>query len=244
MKLNCDMGEGFGQWSMGNDEALIQHIDMANIACGFHASDPFIMDATVKLAKKNDVLIGAHPSYPDLQGFGRRAMKFSDEEIAQLITYQVGALSMICHTNGVQLGYVKPHGALYHLMMNDMNIFSIIIETLSKFPKPLALMVMAGPSNHLLQKESERVNVPLLFEAFCDRAYNDDGSLVSRDNEGAILKSETDIKKRVNELVKENIVTTITGRKLSINADTICVHGDHENALSTVKQVRMFINSL
>ena len=240
MKLNCDIGESFGHWRMGMDEAIMPHIDMANIACGFHASDPFTMAKTVKLAKENNVSIGAHPGYPDLLGFGRRAMSFSVDEIKAMITYQFGALNAICHTYGTQVDYIKPHGALYHCMMNDEAVLFGILELMTQFHTPVALMVMANSQADHIQTIASSMNVKVLFEAFCDRAYDDNGHLVSRGVEGAIL-TNTEIENRIDQLVNEQIITTISGKRLSIKVDTLCVHGDDQQALESVKKVRNYL---
>lgn len=230
---------------MGMDEEVMPYIDMANIACGFHASDPFIMAKTVKLAKAQGVSIGAHPSYPDLHGFGRRDMSFSAKEIKALIHYQVGALQGICRAQGVNVEYIKPHGALYNLMMRDEAVLSTIMQALAELSDKhsnLPLLVLADQQAETIQQKAKQEGVSVLFEAFCDRAYNDDGSLVSRKIEGAVLEGEEAIQQRIHELLSENRVTTITGKQIPIAADTICVHGDTQHALDTLKKIRAFID--
>ncbi len=244
MKLNCDMGESFGQWKMGMDEDIMPHVDMANIACGFHASDPLTMAKTVALAKEYNVAIGAHPAYPDLLGFGRRDLKLSESEIINIVLYQVGALQSICHSQGVQLSYVKPHGAFYNAMMRDEAIFLSIVKGISLLSSKLPLMILATNDAERMQSQADKLGVSLLLEAFCDRAYSDEGRLVPRNMEDSVLKDERDIENRIRELIQDKHITTITGKKLSVNADTICVHGDHPEALDSVKKVRAFIESL
>jgi UPF0271 protein len=248
MKLNCDLGESFGNWKMGNDEEIMPYIDMANIACGFHASDPFVMAKTVQLAKEHNVSIGAHPGYPDLQGFGRRAMSFSSEEICNLVLYQVGALQSICKANGVQVDYVKPHGALYNTMMVDENVRSGVLKALSllsdNVSETLPLMVLANSNAGDIKQHALKYSVPVLFEAFADRAYTDEGSLVPRGQLGAVLESDADIEQHVKGLVERQEVVSINKKSISIAADTICVHGDNSHALESVKKIRQLIQSL
>lgn len=248
LKLNCDMGEGFGPWSMGLDSEVMPFIDMANIACGFHASDPFIMSKTVRMAKQHGVSIGAHPGYPDLLGFGRRDITFSAQEIKDLIHYQVGALQIISHANNAKVEYVKPHGALYNLMMRDETILSTVIDAIALINKnqdqKVSLMVLANNKACVIKEQAEKQGVSILFEAFCDRAYADDGSLVSRHIDGAVLTDDLAIEKRISELIIDKEITTLSGKKLPILADTLCVHGDNSHALSTVKKIRQFINRL
>lgn len=248
MKLNCDMAEGFGSWSMGLDNEVMPYIDMANIACGFHASDPFIMSKTVAMAKENGVSIGAHPGYPDLLGFGRRDIAFSLQEITDLIQYQVGALQAICAAKELSVDYVKPHGALYNLMMRDEAVLLTIIKAVAAISREkdqdLSLMVLANAQADTIKTTAKEYDVSILFEAFCDRAYNDDGSLVSRGVEGAVLADDESIEKRIQELIVDKEITCLSGKKLPIHADTVCVHGDNAHALATVKKIRDYINRL
>lgn len=244
MKLNCDMGESYGAWTMGMDADVMPYIDMANIACGFHASEPMTMAKTVSLAKQYDVAIGAHPSYPDLQGFGRREMHFSASEITNIVLYQVGALYSVCYAQGVSLDYVKPHGALYNAMMTDEVIFEAVLAAMSSLPIRVPLMILATNQAAIMQAKAAKKGIKLLLEAFCDRAYTDEGALVSRSIQGAVLDSDAAIIERVKELVITKQITTISGKKLAVNADTICVHGDHDKALTSVKKIRAFIEGL
>jgi UPF0271 protein len=244
MKLNCDMGESFGHWKMGMDEEIMPYVDMANIACGFHASDPLTMSKTVALAKAHNVVVGAHPAYPDLLGFGRRDIKLSATEISNIVLYQIGALQAICHSQQVQLAYVKPHGALYNAMMRDNDIFSAIINAMSSLEINIPLMILANNNAEQMRAQADKLGVSLLLEAFCDRAYSDEGSLVPRSENNSVLVGDTAIENRIRELVVDKKITSISGKKLSINADTICVHGDHSDALESVIKVRAFIDSL
>lgn len=238
MRLNCDMGESFGIWKMGNDEEIMPYIDMANLACGFHASDALTMYRTVSLAKKHNVIIGAHPSYNDLLGFGRRSILCSLEEIKSIILYQLGALQAFCKAHGTSVSYVKPHGALYNDMMRDENIFKAILNALSSFDKNIKLMILSGAKNEEYEYTAKLYNIDLLYEVFADRNYNDDGSLVSRMNENAIIKNELDLASRIINLKEKNFITSINGKKLFLKVDTICVHGDNEHALEFIKILR------
>lgn len=248
MKLNCDLGESFGQWKMGNDELIMPYIDMANIACGFHASDPSVMAKTVQSAKEYNVSIGAHPAYPDLQGFGRRAMSLSEDEIINIVVYQIGALQSICKAYGTQVDYVKPHGALYNTMMAEQDVREAVLKALAMLAdstsKALPLMVLANGEADQIREQASKYGVPLLFEAFADRAYTDQGSLVPRTQEGAVLGSDDAVHMHVLGLIKDQQVITASGKKMSIIADTICVHGDNAHALELVKSIRQLINSL
>ena len=238
IKLNCDMGESFGIWKMGNDEEIMPYIDMANLACGFHASDAVTMSRSVILAKKYNVTIGAHPSYHDLLGFGRRTMLCSLEEIKSIVLYQLGALNAFCRANSTALSYVKPHGALYNDMMRDENIFKAVLNAVSSFNKNIRVMILSGPKNEEYEYTAKLYDINLFFEVFADRNYNDDGSLVSRMEENAVIHEELDVIARVVNLKEKSLVTSINGHKLFLKCDSICVHGDNEKALEFVKLVR------
>ncbi len=238
IRLNCDMGESFGIWKMGNDEEIMPYIDMANLACGFHASDAVTMSRSVILAKNYTVTIAAHPSYHDLLGFGRRTMLCSLEEIKSIVLYQLGALNAFCRANGTAISYVKPHGALYNDMMRDENIFKAVLNAVSSFNKNIRVMVLSGPKNEEYDYTAKLYDINLLFEVFADRNYNDDGSLVSRMEENAVIHEELDVITRVKNLKEKSLVTSVNGQKLFLKCDSICVHGDNEKALEFVKLVR------
>lgn len=238
IRLNCDMGESFGIWKIGNDEQIMPYIDMANLACGFHASDAVTMSRSVILAKKYNVTIGAHPSYNDLLGFGRRTMLCSLEEIKSIILYQLGALNAFCRANGTTVSYLKPHGALYHDMMRDENIFKAILNAVSSFNKNIKVMVLSGAKNDEYEYTAKLYEIGLIFEVFADRNYNDDGTLVSRLHENAIIHDELDVMSRVVNLKERRFITSVNGQKLFLKCDSICVHGDNEKALEFIKSVR------
>ncbi len=238
MQINIDAGESFGQWSLGCDETLFPLIDMANIACGFHASDPSTMDKTVKLAVANRVSIGAHPGFDDKIGFGRRLIPHTMDEIEHLIAYQVGALQAICRLNDVDLSYIKPHGALYNAMMKDLSIFEAVCRASSKLKLPL--MILATVEHAIYQQVATKYQCKLIYEAFVDRNYDREGFLLPRSHEQAVIHSEKDVVKRLQS-IKSNVIYSIDGRPLTMPIDTICIHGDSPNALNFVRTVRQWI---
>lgn len=244
MKLNADMGESFGHYQIGSDAALMPHIDMANIACGFHASDPLVMDATVALAKAHGVSIGAHPSYPDLVGFGRRSMQCSSDDIRTLIWYQVGALSAIANAHGCQVDYVKPHGALYNDMMRDTGLMSTIMSAVAAMQPALPLMIQATTQNDTYRQMASELGCQLLFEAFADRACHDDGTLVSRNEPGAVITDPSTLLSRARQLLTQGSLTSITGKEVSLSPDTLCVHGDNDAAIQVIADLRRVLDAV
>ncbi|WP_414932347.1 5-oxoprolinase subunit PxpA [Vibrio europaeus] len=238
--LNCDMGESFGAWKMGNDESVMPHIHMANIACGFHASDPQVMNETIKLAIKHDVQIGAHPSYPDLQGFGRRTMVLSPDEITNMLIYQIGAIKGLADSHNKDLSYVKPHGALYNDMLKDLSIFESIVDAASSFGLPLMTLAVADTQPYL--DIADRYDVPLLFEAFADRSYLANGLLAPRGQDKAVLTNHEDILNQVLQIARYGKVRTIDGFSIALEADTLCVHGDNLEGVAMIKQIRSLLD--
>ncbi|MBS9782877.1 MAG: 5-oxoprolinase subunit PxpA [Arcobacter sp.] len=238
IKLNCDMGESFGAWKMGADEQIMPYIDMANFACGFHAGDALTMDKSIALAKKYDVNIGAHPSYQDLVGFGRRSMNCTSSEIQAIILYQIGALSAFCKAYKTKISYVKPHGALYNDMMKDKNIFEAIVKALASFDKSIKLMILSTTKNEEFKSLANKYDISLIYEVFADRNYEDDGTLVARTKENAVVSDEKEVVKRIDILKNEGYLQSINGKKLFLDVDTICVHGDNEKAIEFIKLLR------
>ena len=238
IKLNCDMGESFGIWKSGNDEEIMPYIHMANLACGFHASDPFTMAKSVKLATTHNVEIGAHPAYPDLVGFGRRSMVCSLEEIKSIVIYQMGALDGMCKAFGTKITYVKPHGALYNDMMKDENIFKAIVSAINAYDANIKLMVLSSSKNEEYANMALSYGVSLLYEVFADRNYNDDGSLVSRMKPDAVIHDELDVIERIKLLNANGFIYSKNDKRLFLKANTICVHSDSQNALEFVKSIR------
>ena len=229
------MGEGFGVYSLGVDDAIMPYIDMANLACGFHASDPVIMHRSVKNALEHGVEIGAHPSYPDLNGFGRREMQCSSEEIVSFVIYQCGALDALCKSYGARVTYLKPHGALYNTMMRDMEVFKSICKALFKYDKKIKLMILSNAENQKFSSIAKKYGIKLLFEVFADRGYNDDGSLVKRSEKNAVLRDEKEIINRAKLLLKKGIIKSKNNKSLKLKADTLCVHSDNESALKLIE---------
>ena len=245
MKLNCDLGESFGAWSMPVESAIMAEIDQANIACGFHAGDPLVMKQAIRLAKQHDVDIGAHPAYPDLQGFGRRSMAIAADELSAMIQYQVSALSGMAKACGANVSYVKPHGALYNDMMKDTAVMRTVMQSIAEIntqssDSPFALMVQATSHNAALKDAAQEWGLPLYFEAFSDRRYTDEGLLQSRLVEGAVL-SESDALLQAKQLISSGTVTTASGATLAIEADSLCVHGDTKGAVNIAKKIRTFL---
>ncbi|SDT15684.1 UPF0271 protein [Halopseudomonas xinjiangensis] len=235
--LNCDMGESFGAWTMGLDEQVMPHVDCANIACGFHASDPGTMRRTVALAVEHGVRIGAHPAYPDLVGFGRRSMNCSNQEVEDMLLYQIGALDGICRAEGARVEYVKPHGALYNDMMRRPDLLRAVMQAVHRYDSSLQLMLLARRDNSQAQTIADEIGIPLMFEAFADRAYDGEGFLLGRDQPGAVHHLATEILDQALTLSRGEPLTAADGSKLVLKADTLCVHGDNPESIMVVRQI-------
>lgn len=240
MKLNCDLGESFGSWQMGLDAAVMPYIDMANIACGFHAGDADVMAKTLKLAKQHGIAVGAHPSYPDLQGFGRRSMALSASEIINTMRYQIAALDGMAQSADVSISYVKPHGALYNDMMASASVFDAVLDAVAGYYRPLKLMILATAEQQHYRDLANAKGVSPLFEAFADRRYTDDGKLTPRAQPGAVLH-EAEMLAQVSQLVTQGTVTTVSGKALQLSADTLCVHGDNQAAIAQVEKIKALL---
>lgn len=244
MKLNCDMGESFGSWSKGMDAEVMPYIDMANIACGFHASDPATMDRTIRMAMAENVAIGAHPGYPDLLGFGRREMTFPAAELEAILVYQIAALDGLCRARGTAIQYVKPHGALYNRMMVDRPTLSAVMAAVSSYNPDCPLMVMATPEAEDVLALARTYGIDIWFEAFSDRAYSDEGRLVNRAIKNAVHDTPEAIERQVTQIIKEGSVTSISGKRIPIRADTLCIHGDSDHAVEAARHMRQVVQSL
>ncbi|PAU78647.1 hypothetical protein CK501_13235 [Halovibrio salipaludis] len=238
LRLNADMGESFGPWAMGMDEAVMPVVDLANVACGFHASDQDHMRRTVQLAVSHGVTIGAHPAYPDLMGFGRRSMACSADEIENLVLYQIGALSAFCRAAGTDVHYVKPHGALYNDMMKNHDILAAVMRAVKAFDPGVALMTLSTRDNHPVRSLAAAHGVPLWLEAFADRAYDDDGHLLSRSNPGAVHADPETIIEQARRIARGETLTTSGGGELILEADTLCVHGDNPDSIAAIRRIR------
>jgi UPF0271 protein len=233
--LNCDMGESFGAWTMGQDEALLDLVTSANIACGFHAGDPPTMLRTARMAAAKGVALGAHPSLPDLQGFGRRTMAITPEEARGLILYQVGALDACARAAGTRLHHVKPHGALYNMAARDRALADAIAGAVRDFDPSLILMGLSG--SHSI-KAGRDAGLKCASEVFADRGYEADGSLSPRGEPGAMITDEAVATSRVLRMVLEGVVQCRTGADVAIQADTVCIHGDQPGALVFARRLR------
>ncbi len=241
MKLNCDLGESFGAWTMGLDSEVMPHIDQANIACGFHGGDPLVMQKTLALAKQHRVTVGAHPSYPDLVGFGRRSMQCSTEELIALIHYQVAALDGMAAAQGLSIEYVKPHGALYNDMMKKPEVFAAILTALAKYPKKLALMLQATPEIDDYKAQASKLGITVYSEAFADRCYDDEGRLLARSESGAVL-TRAAMLVQVKQLAEQGTITTVSGKVVPLNVDSLCVHGDNLEGVQAIAEIKALIS--
>lgn len=233
--LNCDMGESFGAYTIGCDNEVLPYITSANIACGFHASDPVVMERTVTAAAVAGTACGAHPGFPDLMGFGRREMKITPSEAKAYVLYQIGALASFAKESHVKLQHVKPHGALYNMAVKDYDLAKSICVGVASFDTDLILL---APANSELIHAARDCGLRTACEVFADRAYEDDGSLVSRKKTGAIIVDEYLAVQRVIQMITKGTVISITGKEIPVRADSVCVHGDNAKALSFIQSLR------
>jgi len=232
--INCDMGESFGRYQLVDDRALMTYIDACNIACGFHAGDPVVIDTTIRLAIEYNVEIGAHPSFPDLQGFGRRTMDISEDELEKIIRYQVGAMLSMVNSNNGQLIHVKPHGALYNKAGKHRPTAKGIVKAVKAISSDLTLF---APYHSILSEEGQNIGLNIKYEAFIDRRYNDDLSLVSRSIEGSVIQDPPQAAHHVSFMHKEQRVSTVQNRDVHIKADTYCIHGDNPSAIDILQHI-------
>lgn len=242
--LNCDIGESYGAWTMGLDAEVMPFIDCANIACGFHASEPLTMRRTVALAVEHGVRIGAHPAYPDLAGFGRRSMACSPDEIEAMLLYQIGALDGICRAHGTRVSYVKPHGALYNDLVRDDALLMAVLDACHCYRKGLPLMVLALADNDRELRLADEADVPLMFEAFADRAYLSDGQLAPRRLSGAVHQDPERILAQALAIARGEPFADIDGKPLRLRADSLCVHGDNPESLAVLRRLRARLDAL
>jgi UPF0271 protein len=234
--LNCDLGEGFGAWPMGNDAAMIELASSVNIACGFHAGDADIMRKTAELAKARGVSIGAHPGYRDLHGFGRRPVAgLTASEIENLVAYQIGALQAVAALAGHKVTHVKAHGALSNVACEDDMTAGAIAAAIKAVDRNLQFVVLA---NTRLVKAGEAAGLSLVHEVFADRAYEDNANLVSRRKPGAVLHDAAQIAARVVHMVQDRAVVSVSGKSINVQIDTVCIHGDTPGAVDIARAVR------
>jgi len=233
--LNCDMGESFGAWKMGNDAALLDHVTSANIACGFHAGDPTTIRKTIELALEKKVAVGAHPGYPDLQGFGRRSMTMKPDEVFDIVLYQVSAIKGMCESLGGRLHHVKPHGALYNQAVSDRDLSRAIAKAVAKADPDLIYFGLAGSQ---MLTDAKELGLRASAEVFADRTYQPDGTLTPRSQPNALIQRTDESIEQVLQMVRSQTVTAVTGEPVPIRAETICIHGDGANALEFAKAIR------
>lgn len=233
--LNSDMGEGFGNYPGGPDSELLPLISSANVACGFHAGDPRVMERTIVQARARSVAVGAHPGFPDLVGFGRRTMAATPDEIRTDVLYQLGALYALCRSQRVEIQHIKAHGALYNLAARDDAAAQAIAEAVRQFDPDLLFFALPGSA---LATAAHSAGLHVVHEAFADRAYHADGSLVARSHPGAVLHDPEAVAVRAVQMVREGVVETIEGETLAIEPQTICLHSDTANALMMAEAIR------
>ena len=232
--LNCDMGESYGAWTMGADAEVMPHISSANVACGFHGGDPATIRKTVRLAVDNGVAIGAHPSLPDIQGFGRRAMKISPQDMYDLVVYQAGAVEGFARAAGSRLHHIKCHGALYNMAATD----DALSEAMARAARDLGNVMIYALSNSRMIAMVKKLGVPVAGEVFADRGYSDDGTLAPRDKPGGMIEDAAKSVKQALAMVEEGYVTSLSGKRVPVAADTMCLHGDQPGAAAFAKALR------
>lgn len=236
--LNCDMGESFGAYTIGNDTEVVKSISSANIACGMHASDPTVMKKTVLLCRDHNVMAGAHPGYPDLSGFGRRRIEMADEEIIDSILYQVGALKAFTDYFGMPLQHVKLHGALYHFALQKEGLFLEIIRALQKTFGDIVILTFATSESVILKRSCASHGIRLALEAFPDRVYTDEGVLLPRIYPEAVIKDPETIARRALTMVKDRGVESVNGHRIDLEIDTLCMHGDNAGSIRAASLIR------
>ncbi len=233
--FNCDMGESFGAYTMGNDLAILDYVNSANIACGFHAGDPPTIHKTVQAAIAKGVAVGAHPGLPDLQGFGRRNMAVSAAEAYDMVVYQIGAVAAFAQASGGRLAHVKAHGALYTMAAKDPRLAEAIAKAVRDFDSKLILFALSGSA---MIDAAEAIGLRAAAEVFADRTYQDDGTLTPRSQPHAMIEDEDASIAQVKRMVTEGVVRSASGKDVRVRADTLCIHGDQPHALAFAKRIR------
>jgi len=236
--INCDMGESFGNFKIGNDEAIFPHITSCNIACGIHAGDPYHIEKTINLALEHDVQIGAHPGYPDLQGFGRRVIPIAQEELSSFIKYQVSALQGMVGSAGGKLAYVKPHGALYNEIANNKIVAETVYRAIKKIDPKLKIMGLAG--SHV-EEVLDTIGMEYIPEAFADRRYEANGKLRSRSLPQAVINDASFAAQQVLSITKQGKTTTLDGVDVMLSAKSFCIHGDNPAAVDILKAIEVLL---
>ena len=232
--LNCDMGESYGAWKMGADAQIMPLISSANIACGFHGGDPATIRKTVRLAVDHGVTIGAHPSLPDLMGFGRRAMHITPQDMYDLVVYQAGAVEGFARAAGARLHHIKCHGMLYNMAAND----PALSEAMARAAKDLGGVILYALSNSKMMQTAQELGVPVCGEVFADRGYADDGTLAPRGRPGAMIEDAQEAVQRALAMIEAGYVTSLSGKRVPVSADTLCLHGDQPGAVAFAQALR------
>ena len=238
IELNCDMGESYGRYRIGNDAAIMPYINSCNLACGYHAGDPLTIQKTIDLAIQHQVKIGAHPSYPDLSGFGRRSMQIPQEELTAMLLYQIGALKSMVELQGAALTYVKPHGALYNDAYQNKAVANAIFRAVQAFDLPL-MGLAASP----IQQWATAANIPFIAEGFADRRYTQEGFLQARSTPGAVLQHPDEVAEQVLAFAMEQAIQTANNKSIVIPVQSICIHGDNPAALDILKCIHHIFNA-
>jgi 5-oxoprolinase (ATP-hydrolysing) subunit A len=233
--LNSDIGESMGIYRLGLDEEIVKYISSANIACGWHAGDPVVMEKTIEVSKAHGVKIGAHPGFMDMIGFGRRSISVTPEELKAYVKYQLGAMMGMAKSRGVRVSHLKAHGAMYNMAAKDERLARALAEAVYEVDGDI---ILVGLSKSEIIKAGKTAGIKVANEVFADRSYNDDGTLVPRNAWGATIEDESLAIERVLDMVKKGVVKSINGREIEISADTICVHGDNPNAVKFAKSIK------
>ena len=235
LNLNADLGESFGPWKMGSDAAMLRIVNSANVACGYHAGDPPVMLKTVALARDNGVSVGAHPGFPDLQGFGRRRMDIPADELEAMLICQIGALDACARAQGLRVTHVKPHGALSNIACADRKVADAVARAVHRLDPQLILL---APAASQMALAGQALGLTIVEEIFADRAYLDDGNLVPRSQPGAMIHGAEASLAHVMRMVEESALISINGKRIPVNPQSICVHGDNAEAVATAKALR------
>jgi UPF0271 protein len=241
--INCDMGESFGVYTLGMDGEVIQYISSANIACGYHAGDPQVMNKTVRMASENGVRVGAHPGFPDLAGFGRRNMDCTPDEVRDFVIYQIGALKGFCTLHGVEMQHVKPHGNLYNMSVSNESLSRAIAEAIAAVDRNLIWVVLGGAQSSLVRKIASEKGIRVAFEAFPDRTYESDGTLTSRKKPGAVIEDPLKSTEQALRMALDNEITAADGTRLTMEIHTLCLHGDNPSAVHHTRSIRQALEA-